>query len=283
MVDFWYRFFTVYAEFFTAYKGRKRWKNISLLIWSFSRLVFHGLPPLEQIYMVASVLLTVCGKLGPHQSKVLCVTRDMHGKDMPLPSRPFVSSKTCACVNNSQRCAHIHPKYLPRVFEREAWIFQISILWGNLAGGPLFWSLFCRQTFGSKHLKTLLSADSVRNRDFFSVRTWKHRFFLRSEMCEMCQMFGQTFEMPFFLRNRAHFGKSRSFCGPVRTDKEPSTEPILEIVSVLVLFLVVVVVDVVVVVLLLVVFLFLLFYFCCFGCCWWLATEHPKGRKTKIP
>ena len=40
-------FFTVYAEFFTVHKGRKRWKNISLLIWAFSRLVFHGLPPLE--------------------------------------------------------------------------------------------------------------------------------------------------------------------------------------------------------------------------------------------
>ena len=40
------RFFTVCAEFFTVYKGRKRWKNISLLIWAFSRLVFHGLPPL---------------------------------------------------------------------------------------------------------------------------------------------------------------------------------------------------------------------------------------------
>ena len=43
--DFWCRFFTVYAEFLTVSKGRKRWKNISLLIWAFSRLVFHGLPP----------------------------------------------------------------------------------------------------------------------------------------------------------------------------------------------------------------------------------------------
>ena len=37
------RFFTVCAEFFTVYKGRKRWKNISLLIWASSRLVFHRL------------------------------------------------------------------------------------------------------------------------------------------------------------------------------------------------------------------------------------------------
>ena len=58
----------------------------------------------EQTYIVASVLLTVCGNLGPHQSKVLCVTRDMHGKDMPFPSRPFLSSRTSACVNNSQTC-----------------------------------------------------------------------------------------------------------------------------------------------------------------------------------
>ena len=55
-------------------------------------------------YIVASVLLTVCGNLGPHQSKVLCVTRDMHGKDTPFPSRPFLSSRTSACVNNTQGC-----------------------------------------------------------------------------------------------------------------------------------------------------------------------------------
>ena len=58
----------------------------------------------ELTYIVASVLLTVCGNLGPHQSKALCVTRDMHGKDMPFPSRPFLSSRTSACVNNAQRC-----------------------------------------------------------------------------------------------------------------------------------------------------------------------------------
>ena len=39
-------FFTVYAEFFTVYKGHKRWKK-NLVIDDFSRLVFHGLPPLE--------------------------------------------------------------------------------------------------------------------------------------------------------------------------------------------------------------------------------------------
>ena len=42
-------FFTVYAEFFTVCKEHKRWKKtISLLIWSFSRLAFHGLPPLDR-------------------------------------------------------------------------------------------------------------------------------------------------------------------------------------------------------------------------------------------
>ena len=41
-------FFTVYAELFTVYKGHKRWKKkTSRYWWSFSRLVFHGLPPLE--------------------------------------------------------------------------------------------------------------------------------------------------------------------------------------------------------------------------------------------
>ena len=48
MVDFCCRFFTVYAEFFTVYKGHKRWKKTSPYWWSFSRLAFHGLPPLEQ-------------------------------------------------------------------------------------------------------------------------------------------------------------------------------------------------------------------------------------------
>ena len=56
MVDFWCRFFHGLVpifhglrRFFTVYKGHKRCnkKNISLLIWSFSRLVFHGLPPLD--------------------------------------------------------------------------------------------------------------------------------------------------------------------------------------------------------------------------------------------
>ena len=43
-------FFTVYAEFFTVYKGCKGWKKKHLVIWwTFSRLVFHGLPPLEQL------------------------------------------------------------------------------------------------------------------------------------------------------------------------------------------------------------------------------------------
>ena len=82
---------------------------------------------------------TLHSKLGPHQSKVLCVTRDMHGKDTPLPSRPFLSSRTSACVNNSERCAHIHPTYLPRVFEREAWIFQILAL---TALGAIPWFFF---------------------------------------------------------------------------------------------------------------------------------------------
>ena len=36
MVDFWCRFFTVYAEFFTVYKGHKRWKNITLLMIFFT-------------------------------------------------------------------------------------------------------------------------------------------------------------------------------------------------------------------------------------------------------
>ena len=44
MVDFWCRFFTVYAELFTVCKGHKRWKKTSRCWWSFSRLVFHGLP-----------------------------------------------------------------------------------------------------------------------------------------------------------------------------------------------------------------------------------------------
>ena len=49
MVDFWCRFFTVYAELFTVYKGHKRWKTkLSLLMIfftvSFSRFTPSRLP-----------------------------------------------------------------------------------------------------------------------------------------------------------------------------------------------------------------------------------------------
>ena len=54
MVDFGCRFFTVYAEVFTVYKGHKRWKINSLLM-IFSRLVFHGLPPLETLFLNKNV------------------------------------------------------------------------------------------------------------------------------------------------------------------------------------------------------------------------------------
>ena len=51
MVDFWCRSFSRFTQsFFTVYKGRKRWKKHLIISWSFSRLVFHGLPPLELLW-----------------------------------------------------------------------------------------------------------------------------------------------------------------------------------------------------------------------------------------
>ena len=48
MVDFWCRFFTVYAEIFTVYKGHKRWKkNISLLMIFFTVSFSRFAPPLD--------------------------------------------------------------------------------------------------------------------------------------------------------------------------------------------------------------------------------------------
>ena len=45
----WRRFFHGLRRFFTVCKGHKRWKKkTSRYWWAFSRLVFHGLPPLEQ-------------------------------------------------------------------------------------------------------------------------------------------------------------------------------------------------------------------------------------------
>ena len=43
----WCRFFHGLRRFFTVCKGHKRWKKTSRYRWAFSRLVFHGLPPLE--------------------------------------------------------------------------------------------------------------------------------------------------------------------------------------------------------------------------------------------
>ena len=45
MMDFWCRFFTVYAEFFTVYKGHQRWKKKILLLMTFFTVSFSRFTP----------------------------------------------------------------------------------------------------------------------------------------------------------------------------------------------------------------------------------------------
>ena len=49
----WCRFFhDFWCRFFTVYKPHKRWKQkTSRYRWAFSRLAFHGLPPLEKVFI----------------------------------------------------------------------------------------------------------------------------------------------------------------------------------------------------------------------------------------
>ena len=55
-------FFTVWCRFFHGLYGEK--KNISLLM-IFSRLAFHGLPPLEKISVVRPFSVLSKDEIGP--------------------------------------------------------------------------------------------------------------------------------------------------------------------------------------------------------------------------
>ena len=124
MVDFWCRFFTVYAELFTVYKGHKRWKKhlvIDMIFFtvSFSRFApsrlaaTHGRPishcPLARYLPGPPIVATACLPFTCLQQRRLSGMWSWHWmaalqrSSIPLRRSLAMSSASHATVATSHR------------------------------------------------------------------------------------------------------------------------------------------------------------------------------------